>query len=113
MMKHIHSGLMFLLFVLFVVSFAKQEQARLAFEQSHQAYKDMVISFEKQHIKQQPSSLSDQFQLRRDLLHYAKKLAQDGWSYEAIEKGYLSQLKPKQASYNFEQLYQRDRKSVV
>ncbi len=106
MMKYIHSGLMFLLFVLFVVSFAKHEQARLAFEQSHQAYKDMVISFEKRHIKQQPSSLSDQFQLRKDLLHYAKKLAQDGWSYEAIEKGYLDHLKPKQASYNFEQLYQ-------
>ncbi|WP_231193096.1 hypothetical protein [Streptococcus equi] len=54
-----------------------------------------LLSFEKRHIKQQPSSLSDQFQLRERSAALCQKARTGRVSYEAIEKGYLDHLKPK------------------
>ncbi|MDV5976987.1 UNVERIFIED_CONTAM: DUF3114 domain-containing protein [Streptococcus canis] len=108
-MKLLGKWLFFLMFLMFCVSFWQKDYQRLAFEKSHKPYQDLVASFYQKHPKSQQGNFSESFQLRHDLLYYAKKLNHDGWSYHAIQKGYLEQLKVKGKSYNFEQTYQEIR----
>lgn len=93
-MKLLGKWLFFLMFLMFCVSFWQKDYQRLAFEKSHKPYRDLVASFYQKHPKSQQGNFSESFQLRHDLLYYAKKLNHDGWSYHAIQKGYLAQLSP-------------------
>ncbi|MGT2934794.1 DUF3114 domain-containing protein [Streptococcus castoreus] len=108
-MKRLEKWLCFFLFLTFCVSFIQKDYKRLKFEKDHKAYHDLMISFYQNHSNAQQFSFSESFHLRHNLLSYAKKLNQDGWSYQAIKKGFFPQLKSRGKTYTFDETYRNIR----
>ncbi|HEP6115913.1 TPA: DUF3114 domain-containing protein [Streptococcus pyogenes] len=108
-MKLLGKWLFFLMFLTFCVSFWQKDYQRIAFEKEHKLYQDLVAPFYQNYPKLRELQLSEAIKLRHDLLDYVRKLDKDGWSYKAIQKGYLEQLAVRGNSYHFEQLYNRIR----
>ncbi|MGT2744990.1 DUF3114 domain-containing protein [Streptococcus phocae subsp. phocae] len=106
-MKTIGKTLGFLLVICFLFSFIKQEHARITFETNHKDYQDFVSLFYQYHPKATSLNLSDTFELRNNILIYSRKLAHDGWSYQAIEKGYLKHVTSYQTAKGFHVRYQQ------
>lgn len=108
-MKTLGKWLRFLIFLTFCISFWQKDYRRLTFEKEHKSYQDLVAPFYQNHPKLQELQLSEAIKLRHDLLDYVRKLNRDGWSYKAIQKGYLEHLTVGGNSYHFEQRYSRIR----
>lgn len=108
-MKTLGKWLRFLIFLTFCISFWQKDYRRLTFEKEHKSYQDLVAPFYQNHPKLQELQLSEAIKLRHDLLDYVRKLNRDGWSYKAVQKGYLEHLTVGGNSYHFEQRYSRIR----
>ncbi|EHI68644.1 DUF3114 domain-containing protein [Streptococcus ictaluri] len=105
-MKYVGKCIAFLLFLTFLWHFGQLEKERLSFESKYRAYRDLIPLFYRVQKKPQNLSIPQENQLRKDILIYSKKLVEDGWSYQAIKKGFFKELKPEKTSYSFKKHYQ-------
>lgn len=89
-----------------LIPIIKKEQNRIAFNRAHEAYNDYYLHYQASHHNSQTLKTSAKEALRRHILIYAKQLEEDGWTNQAIQKGFINRLAVTSKAKDFKNNYQ-------
>lgn len=88
-----------------IMPIVKKEQDKIAFNKTHKAYDDYYLRYQESHHNSQTLPAEKKETLRRLILTYAKQLEQDGWTSQAIQKGFINRLAVNSKAEDFKNAY--------